>query len=188
MPIYDKRLKNFVFEGGTDLLEVYLEAAEYIVGSLAGWFTIGYMAGGTVGPERDVEEIKSEAGVKIRDRVTNDKYVFANASLQTDDDTLAVFEFLEDNAKKYRYKLPAFTSGGAAAFQIFGLYNGLIRKENYTLETGEGALHQRDFTVDGTVNDDGDLKEIATVTDIVDETGWPTVLRPFRTDITKWPT
>lgn len=190
--IVDKRSDALVYEGGSDLLQLYVDAAAALalpgfapLG--AGWYTLSYLQGGSWGPERESEEIKSESGHKVRDRVTSNKFIFANGAMQTDDDTIDALDYFEENSTKARYFSPTLPST-PAAFQVVGYFDVKVRKENWTIDTNEGALHVRAFTLDGTEDTDGNLKVIETIVDIDDEASWPSTLDAFLTDEASWPT
>jgi hypothetical protein len=188
MPIIDKRDDSKAYFGGSSLLQVYLTEAQalavYLAGSVAGWYTMGYLAGGQVGEEYETEQLKDEAGVIVRNKVNSDESIFENTLMQTDDATMRLVAHLADVPHKFRYLLPA----EEGKHQIYGMYRGLADKNSWRVGTAEGENRQRPFIIRGSKDDAGNPKlVIATVNSISDESAWPTILDAFKTDETAWP-
>lgn len=194
MPIVDKRNDANVYYGGSDRLEVYLEAADaqsvFGASAVAGWYTISYMDGGELGPEIESEDIKSEAGVIVDTRVTTDEFVVTNTVLQSDVETYDLLDLLTDGFRKYRYALPADRDSNESptAWIVTGVYRGKVDKSNWREATAEGEQRTREFTVRGSKQTDGGAAFVrAKVTSLTDESGWPSDLDTFLTDDTQWP-
>lgn len=189
MPIINKRDTANIYQGGSDLLQVYLDETDavtaYGTGAVAGWYTIGYLEGGGVGPEFASENIRSEAGVIVITSVTSNEMIFENASLQSDDATFKLFkDFLPTKSLKYRYFLPV--DPAADQYQMHALYAGRAERNNFRMSTAEGAIRTIPFVIRGGADDDGNVSEVETV-DLSDELTWSADVAEFLTDDTQWP-
>lgn len=188
----DHRAASEVFEGGSSLVQVYLPVGEaqaiYGASATAGWHTLGYQSGGTVGPEIESEQLKDEAGTLIRNKETSNEFVFKNSSMQTPATLLNLFElYLELTAHRYRYVLPTAPET-PSAWQVWGIQNGLADKENWTIGTAEGATRERAWTIRGTAIPDQSIPThvVDEVTGLDDEDLWPSTLNNFKTDSAQW--
>lgn len=189
MPVINKRNTANVYQGGSDLLQVFLTAddavAAYGAGAVKGWYTLAYLEGGGVGPEFASENIRSESGVIVVTSVTSNEVVFENSSLQSDDATYKLFKnFLPTKTLKYRYFLPVSVEDGE--YQLHALYAGRAERNNFRMPTGEGQVRVIPFVIRGGADDEGRIDEVETV-DINDELTWPAAMDHFLTDDAAWP-
>lgn len=111
MAFFDRRNKNNVYLDGSSLIAVGLteaQAQEALADAtaVAGWYGIGYTAGGNVGRDNNAQKEYDESGEPIASTRTVNDFVITNTSQQTDAVTLGLFEWLESNDVPVRYILP----------------------------------------------------------------------------------
>ena len=123
---------------------------------------LGYLSGGTLGPQRETEDIKDEADVLVAQTETSSEFVVANEIMQSDDATLNLLAWLEEaaNAQLFRYFLPTQVT---TEKQCIFIYNGNVRKDNWTVTTAAGAVRARGFEVVGTADGSGYIYKIITL-------------------------
>lgn len=165
--VVDRRDKTLAYRGGSSELAIYLDGTQAPEATgdpsaVAGWYVLGYLEGGEIGPARDSEEIKDEADVLVANPVTRDEFDVSNTVMQTDDETLAILTWLEDaaNGVPGRYPLPTNTTGTS---QWFFFYVLNARIEDWRLNTSREGLRTRDFTLFATRDGSGNLYDIATL-------------------------
>lgn len=79
----------------------------------AGWHEISpALTGGTLGRERDVEEIRLENDVKWIETESDDNIVITDTTIVVDPLRFNILEWLEDHFVKARYFLPTRPDGG----------------------------------------------------------------------------
>ena len=106
----DRRSKQKVYKDGSSLIAAGLTEAQAVealgAGSVAGWYGLGYQAGGNLGRDGNSTKIYDEAGEAITSTSTSDDFLIQNTAQQTDAATLKLFEWLEKNEVPIRYILP----------------------------------------------------------------------------------
>jgi hypothetical protein len=134
-----------------------------------GWVILGNLQGGTVGPDRDIEEVKDEADSLIETIVNRDEVVIANTLMQTDSDILNFLTWLEDNAVPARYPLPLKNDTTNSQWWLF--YSVTSRKTNWTLNTGNEG-RRRAFEILAAKDSSGNLYVVEDLPDDTTDAAW----------------
>ena len=144
----DRRDNGKVYQNGSSKIDVGLtadQATEALGAAVAGWYNIGYMAGGTVGRETNAQREQDESGDTIATVASNDDFVIQNTTKQTDAVTLRLLEWLETNEVPVRYILP---TPDPDVVQVH--YHPAMSKDvdGNGISTGQG-VRQQQFTLRG---------------------------------------
>lgn len=115
MPAIDRRNKAKVYKDGSSLISVGLtaEQAQEALGdpaATAGWYGLGYQAGGSLGRDVNAQRVTDESGDVIGTSSTNDDATIQNTTQQTDAVSLGLYEWLETHEVPVRYILPTHES------------------------------------------------------------------------------
>lgn len=106
----DRRNKQKVYKDGSSRIDVGLtglQAEDALgAGAVAGWYTLGYMAGGNVGRDNNAQKVYDESGEPITSTGTVNDYTIQNTTQQTDAGTLKLLRWLETHPVPVRYVLP----------------------------------------------------------------------------------
>ena len=102
MPYIDRRNKQKVYKNGSSRIDAYLTAAQASEAlgdpaAVAGWYSLGYQAGGNVGRETDAQKVRDESREVIGSTSTVNDFVISNTTQQTDAASLDLYEFIEAN-------------------------------------------------------------------------------------------
>lgn len=198
MSVIDRRDESLTYEGGSSLLAVYLAAAQATAafdglaapegGWLAGWYSLGYLTQTEFGRDRDAEVERDEAGEVIKTRVSRDEFLLTPTLRQTDDHTLQLVEWLEDNFVPARYLVPAGVQafddgqGGteeAEAVQVYGFPNVQADKTSNKLTASNGSPRTLQTPLRASRRGGAALFVRRTVR-ADDQTAWPAALAPFK--------
>lgn len=148
MATINRNDKTKRYEGGSSLLQLGLtaEQAQAALGdaeAVAGWYTVSYLEGGTIGREVNATQDYDESGEHLGTITEQDQFVVVNTAKQTDAQTLKLLAWWEKNSVPVRYPLPA-----GDGWQMH--YHPSMRKDvaNETLPTTRG-LRTFQFTARG---------------------------------------
>lgn len=172
----DLRDTTLVHSKGSSLLAFGLTAAQgaaaFPAGHAAvggGWIILGNLQGGTIGPDRDIEEVKDESDSLVETTVNRDEVVIANTLMQTDSDILNFLTWLEDNAVPARYPLPLKNNATDSQWWLF--YSVTARKTNWTLNTGNEG-RRRAFEILAAKDGSGNLYVVEDLPDDTTDAAW----------------
>ena len=148
MGLLDRRDRAKAYKDGSSQIDVGLTETQAVAifgaGSVAAWYRIGYMAGGTIGRETDNQKVFDESGEYVGTTGSRDEHVITNTSQQTDADSLKLFEFLETTEVPVRYILP---TNDPTKVQVH--YNsGMLADEARSISTQKGVRTMQ-FTLRG---------------------------------------
>ena len=174
------------FKQGSSRLAVGLTEtqAQEIIDQAAdpGWYVLGELEGGQIGPSRDTEENLNEAGEQVNQIVTRDEFIVGNTMMSTDDQTLKLLDWLEDHYVPARYPLPAEVDDmGVQLYQLWYFPHVTLMKEDWRINT-TNETRTRDFQVKAVKRLGDPIAAFATVS-LADETGWPTELEDAKSDV-----
>lgn len=111
MAFIDRRNKAKIYKDGSSLIgagltEAQAQEALGDESAVAGWYGLGYMAGGNVGRDNNAQKVYDESGEPVTSTGTVDDFVITNTTQQTDAQSLKLYAWLENNDVPIRYILP----------------------------------------------------------------------------------
>ena len=150
--VVDQRSKTEVYDSGSSLLAILLSAADAISifndpSAVEGWYIPSFQETTQVGPDRDTETVRDEAGTRIKQRTSRDEFVIITVFFQTDDDLLNFMAFLENenNARRIRYPMPTQQASTVEQQWVFG-HSATVRKEDWRIEAADDQDRKRSVT------------------------------------------
>lgn len=152
MPVHDTRESTKLASYGGGNLEVLLSSADVDAinggtGGAAGWYALGYLQGGRYGG--DVEEgdaCITEDGSVLAPAPSTETPYWENFILDWSDRTYNFVEFLKDNARRMRYKMPY--DNDALDPQTLLIYKGQVANQNWEVALGDKTKRGRQIRIE----------------------------------------
>lgn len=186
MTVYDSATEN-LNRDGSSLLQAKLSATEAQSykndpSAQEGWYNVGWLQGGDLGPETAVTDITDEAGELLGQLEGEDKFVIKNFLMESDTPRINLFRSILRTPHDYRYFLPKTDAKNTTGYQAYGIPNG-IAAPGYKRSTKKGELRGFEFTITAGIDKDlGDNHILVDVdVDLTDQTTapWTTTFARF---------